>query len=59
MKSRQHVAVVLMAMATVALVAQQPAPTPPARKPIVAVPLKEKKPAPLKNLGALDKLFGR
>jgi ATP-dependent helicase HrpA len=32
---------------------------PPAARPIVAVPVTEKKSAPLKNLGALDKLFGR
>jgi ATP-dependent helicase HrpA len=35
------------------------APPAPAVRPIVAAPLGEKKPAPLKNLGALDKLFGR
>ena len=31
----------------------------PAARPIVVAPLKEKKSAPLKNLGALDKLFPR
>jgi ATP-dependent helicase HrpA len=36
-------------------------PEPPAGapKPIVATPVTEKKPAPIKSLGALDKLFGR
>ena len=28
-------------------------------KPIVAAPVKDRKPAPIKNLNALDKLFGR
>jgi ATP-dependent helicase HrpA len=34
-------------------------PAPAAARPIVAVPVTEKKSAPLKNLGALDRLFGR
>jgi ATP-dependent helicase HrpA len=33
------------------------APTPPATKPIVATAVTEKKPTPIKNLNALDKLF--
>jgi ATP-dependent helicase HrpA len=47
-----------------ALAALQAAPgrgddAPPAPKPIAAVPVTEKKKASVKNLGALDKLFGR
>jgi ATP-dependent helicase HrpA len=37
---------------------QETAP-PVAPKPIVSAPLTEKKSAPIKNLNALDKLFGR
>ena len=36
-----------------------PPPVAPAARPIVAAPVTDKKPAPIKNLGALDKLFGR
>jgi ATP-dependent helicase HrpA len=43
--------------ATAASVA--PAAAPPTTKPIVAKTVTEKKPAPLKNLSALDRLFGR
>ncbi|MDO8543726.1 MAG: DUF3418 domain-containing protein [Opitutaceae bacterium] len=38
---------------------REPATAAPPAKPIVAVPMTEKKPAPIKNLNALDKLFGR
>jgi len=50
---------VAAASANSGLGAPKTAPVPSAPKPIVAAPITEKKIAPIKNLNALDKLFGR